>query len=153
MSKEENIEFLKNALKNAEGNTEEKPYTDEDLWADIRKRAGELIRGSSMCVTSEAKEDLKAQIDMFRGASSDMIRGICDRYKRDYLAEELKVRKAHEMNEAAKLYTTNPNAGSLIMAGLAQMFNMQVPQGETQPIKAINSTKEEVIADVTLSED
>ena len=154
MSREESAKLAEELLNRSSSSIEEKTPSDEGIWRGIKRNADNLMAAFDNAVTAEDRAILKEKIDLFRGYGPDMIKACSDRYKRDYLAEDIKVRKAHEMNEAAKLYMTNPSAGKLILTGLAQMFDTSVPQVSSTPeTQAITEKKEEVAATVTLDDE
>lgn len=129
MTKKENQEFLEEAIKQAKsGKVENKPYTDEELWNDIKLKARTFLQEDDLCVTEEERDVLKSRIENFSRFGPAMIKACAERYRNDFLMEDIKVRKAHELNEAAKLYVTNPAASNMIMMGMAQMLGANIPQ-------------------------
>ena len=149
---EENKKFLEDAL----NKSDDTKYTDEDLWVDIRDTGRSFLSKLRTCATPEERAELKEQINLYNNFAKDLINGCRDRYKRDYLTEDIKVRKAHEMNEAAKMCMNNGQAGSLILAGLAQMFDTPVVSSintQTNPVLTTEKTEDASIkVDVNLKD-
>ena len=154
MNKEENIELAKQLLEKAESYSEaEEEYSDEAMWNDLKLKARAFIKADSLCVTEEDTDRLKKRIDVFSKYGPAMVKACTERYKRDVLEQDVKVRQAHEINEAAKLYVTDPNAAAAAISGIASLFGTPAPKITVQPKKVIETSNDEVVADVTLSED
>ena len=147
MTSKENQEFLENALENAKKGVtpQEKQYTDEDLWHDIKLKARAFLIEDSLCITDEDRESLKKRIDSFSKFRPSLIKACSEREKSKYLMEDIKVRKAHELNEAARLYTSNPSNGA-ILNKMSQILDEQAEQ-------KIIETKETIETGVSLRGD
>ena len=147
MTSKENQEFLENALENAKKGVtpQEKQYTDEDLWHDIKLKARAFLIEDSLCITDEDRESLKKRIDSFSKFGPSLIKACSEREKSKYLMEDIKVRKAHELNEAARLYTSNPSNGA-ILNKMSQILDEQAEQ-------KIIETKETIETGVSLRGD
>lgn len=150
MTSKENQEFLENALENAKKGVtpQEKQYTDEDLWHDIKLKARAFLIEDSLCITDEDRESLKKRIDSFSKFGPSLIKACSEREKSKYLMEDIKVRKAHELNEAARLYTSNPSNGAIVDK-MSQMLDAPIPQTEQKVIE----TKEAIETGVSLRGD
>ena len=147
MTSKENQEFLENALENAKKGVtpQENQYTDEDLWHDIKLKARAFLIEDSLCITDEDRESLKKRIDSFSKFGPSLIKACSEREKSKYLMEDIKVRKAHELNEAARLYTSNPSNGA-ILNKMSQILDEQAEQ-------KIIETKETIETGVSLRGD
>ena len=147
MTSKENQEFLENALENAKKGVtpQEKQYTDEDLWHDIKLKARAFLIEASLCITDEDRESLKKRIDSFSKFGPSLIKACSEREKSKYLMEDINVRKAHELNEAARLYTSNPSNGA-ILNKMSQILDEQAEQ-------KIIETKETIETGVSLRGD
>lgn len=158
MNKEENREFLKNAIKQADSDVVEskKVISDEDMWNSIKLKAQSFLEADDICITTDERQVLKERIDNFKSYGPSIIKACSERYKKDVLAEDIKVRKAHEFNEAAKVYVSNKDAGIAVLTGLANLFGTPAPQPtlvNEVPKSIETSKKQDVKVDVSLLEE
>ena len=162
MSREENIEFVKSALESSENNSQ-KEITNEQVWNSLKRNILNLSSEFDTCFTEEDVKRMSDKSDSFNKFATNVIKGIADDYNEkhrerefDLRSEDIKVRKAHEINEAIRLTQTNPEAGQAIISGMLSLLgsNMTVPKelNVKKPIKAITVNKE-VVADVSFSEE
>jgi hypothetical protein len=162
MSREENIELAKKMLERSENSTTQKELSNEDVWGAIKRNIFNLSNEFDMCVTDTDLERVAHKSDAFNKFATNALKGLSDDYaeKHRYTEyalreEEIRVRKAHEINEAIRLTQTNPEAGQAIINGMMNLLGsgMTIPK-ELAKVKTIEtSADEEIIADVSLSEE
>lgn len=164
MGKEENIEFLESALEKAKNsNEEDKVITNEQVWNSLKRNILNISSEFDTCFTEEDTKRIASKSDSFNKFATNVIKGIADDYNEQHRERELnlrdediKVRKAHEINEAIRLTQTNPEAGQAIISGMMSLLgsNMSVPRelNVKKPAKAITVNKE-IVADVSFDEE
>lgn len=161
MTREDDIQWAKDAL---EGKVENKveEISNEQVWNSLKRNILNLSNEFDSSFTDEDLKHVSRKSDSFNKFATNALRGLADDYTEKHRAteyalreEDLRVRKAHEINEAIRLTQANPEAGNIIVSGLMQLLdsNITVPKElNIKPAKAIE-TKEEIVAEVTLSED
>ena len=162
MSREEDIKYAKEFLSNGGKVTADEEVTNEQVWNSLKRNILNLSNAFDVCITDDEIKQVSKKSDSFNKFATNALKGLADDYTEKHRAteyalreEDIRVRKAHEINEAIRLTQTNPEAGNAIVSGLMQLLgsNMTVPKElNIKPAKAIE-TKEEIVAEVTLSED
>ena len=161
MTREDDIQWAKDAL---EGKVENKveEISNEQVWNSLKRNILNLSNEFDSSFTDEDLKHVSKKSDSFNKFATNALRGLADDYTEKHRAteyalreEDLRVRKAHEINEAIRLTQANPEAGNIIVSGLMQLLgsNITVPKElNIKPAKAIEA-KEEIVAEVTLSEE
>ena len=161
MSREEDIKYAKEFLENGSSIADEE-VTNEQVWNSLKRNILNLSNAFDVCITDDEIKQVSKKSDSFNKFATNALKGLADDYAEKHKAteyalreEDIRVRKAHEINEAIRLTQTNPEAGNAIVSGLMQLLgsNMTVPKElNIKSAKAIEA-KEEIVAEVTLSED
>ena len=162
MSREEDIKYAKEFLSNGGKVTTDEEVTNEQVWNSLKRNILNLSNAFDVCITDDEIKQVSKKSDSFNKFATNALKGLADDYTEKHRAteyalreEDIRVRKAHEINEAIRLTQTNPEAGNAIVSGLMQLLgsNMTVPKElSIKPAKAIEA-KEEIVAEVTLSEE
>lgn len=163
MTKEESAQLAKELLEKSENTTN--PITEEvsndQVWNAIKKNILNLSNEIDNCFTDEEISNFTKKSDSFNKFAQNALKGLSDDYAEKSKGvefalreEEIRVRKAHEINEAIKLTQSDKEAGQAIISGMMRLLgsNMSIPTDLKAKKPAAIETSKEIIADVSLSD-
>jgi len=162
MTREEDAALAQELLERSNSTSEAREVSNEEVWQSLKRNILNLSEELNNCVTEEEIKKFSRKSDSFNKFATNTLKGISDDYAEKNRAteyalreEDIRVRKAHEINDAIRLtQTSNPEAANAIITGMMSLLgsNMSVPK-EMITAKKVEQPVDEIIADVTLSED